>query len=262
MTESKNNVERQQELSAFLHRCPCSHRSSVDLHARTLPTLKVTDYICSSLIASLDAFVALIAIPLVYWLFIRRGISGLALDRPVTTTVGDDTNSHPSNMPNIAVEVTKASSPSLTSHRSTAVLIVVDVQNDFISGSLKAHKAAKIIQPVNNAIRIAASRGMLIVFTRDWHPKEHWSFKENDGPYDTHCLMGEPGSQFPKELHVPPDSLVVNFGVNPGDVGYSALENASLAALVNNPNIDAVYVVGIALNYCVQSTSVSLAVGG
>ena len=204
-----------------------------------------------------DAFVALIAIPVLYWLFIRRGIAGLvvATTTPTTSEIADPHTS----MPSIAQEVTKAASPDIPTAGSSAILIVVDVQNDFISGSLQAHKAAKTIQPINNAIRIAESRGMLIAFTKDWHPKDHWSFKENDGPYATHCVQGTNGAKLADELHVPPDSVMIHFGVKSGDVGYSALENKSLAALVAHPHIDSVYVVGIALNYCVLSTCVSAA---
>jgi len=39
----------------------------------------------------------------------------------------------------------------------TNVLVVVDVQEDFISGSLKAHDASSIIKPLNSAIRMAES---------------------------------------------------------------------------------------------------------
>lgn len=201
-----------------------------------------------------DAFVALVAIPVLYWLFVRRGIPGLVVEQSVNYS----TDNQQAHMPNIPVEVIKASSPSAPSKGPNAVLVVVDVQNDFISGSLQAYKAHKAIQPINNAIRIAESHGMVIVFTKDWHPEDHWSFKENRGPYPTHCVRNTPGAELSDNLHIPLSSLKIHFGVNAGDVGYSALENASLAMLVDNPRIEAVYVVGIALNYCVLSTCVSL----
>ncbi len=208
-----------------------------------------------------DAFVALIAIPVVYWLFIRRGIVGVRVDESVppgpqiTEAAPDDTTF----MPSIPSEAEKAGIAETAPDGHSSMLVVVDVQHDFIDGSLQAHKAARIIQHVNNSIRIAKSHGMLVVFTRDWHPEDHWSFKKNGGPYKTHCVMDTPGAAIPKKVGVPPESLLVNFGVNPGDIAYSALENPSLTTLIRNPSVEIVYVVGIALNYCVKCTCISIA---
>lgn len=208
-----------------------------------------------------DAFVALIAFPLLYWLFIRRGISGLTLDASESTRIDIRTNEKggaESIMPVIASEIRKAHEVVAALPETTSALLVVDVQNDFIFGSLKAYKPHKIFKPVNNAISIAKSKGMLIVFTKDWHPRDHFSFKENGGEYDRHCVIDDDGAAIPKEINQPPDSLHVHFGVNAGDVAYSALENSALAVLLDNPRVKKVYVVGIALNYCVQGTCITL----
>jgi nicotinamidase/pyrazinamidase len=204
-----------------------------------------------------DAFVALIAIPVLYWLFIRRGIHGLAVESPISKSL--DKTAPDSSMPIIAAEIAKAAAPAVSKILPCAILIVVDVQNDFITGALPAYKASRSIQAINNAIRIAESRGMLIVFTKDWHPEDHWSFKKNKGPYETHCVHGTHGAELSDDLHVPPDSVMIHFGVKTGDVGYSALENKVLETLVAHSQIESVYVVGIALNYCVLSTCVSVA---
>ncbi|WP_261344289.1 isochorismatase family protein [Stieleria varia] len=157
-------------------------------------------------------------------------------------------------MQNIPSEVAKASIPETVGVDASRVLVVVDVQNDFISGSLKAHKPNKVLQPVNDAIKLAQSNGLLVIFTRDWHPEDHWSFQR----HARHCVMNTPGAEISDKIDVPPDSLVVNFGVNQGDVAYSALENPSLTMLLDNPKIESVYVIGIALNYCVKCTCLSI----
>ena len=64
-----------------------------------------------------------------------------------------------------------------------SALIVIDVQNDFISGSLALHNApakqkGEQVVPVINEI-LDKHLFDLIVYTQDWHPKNHISFFEN-----------------------------------------------------------------------------------
>lgn len=151
-------------------------------------------------------------------------------------------------------EVMKAASEEPELDEKRDVLIVVDVQCDFISGPLKAHDTAKIIQPLNTAISIAESKEMLIIFTKDWHPQNHCSFKENGGPWPTHCVMGTMGAELLSDIWRPPASVVFEFGVHPESLGYSPLENIALDLVVSNPQVRTVYVAGIALEYCVQAT--------
>ena len=78
------------------------------------------------------------------------------------------------------------------------ILIVVDYQFDFchpdgalyIEGAEKLHD--KIMQLQKSCIKT--------IFTRDWHPKEHCSFKENGGIWPTHCIAGTWGAEIPKAL--------------------------------------------------------------
>ena len=64
------------------------------------------------------------------------------------------------------------------------ILLVVDVQRDFIDGSLAVPGAEAII-PEINGIKNGAD---LVYFTLDWHPKDHCSFKANGGQWPEHCV--------------------------------------------------------------------------
>ncbi len=61
--------------------------------------------------------------------------------------------------------------------------MIVDVQNDFISGTLalkncpSGHNAEEIIPVINKLIREASFN--TIAYTLDWHPENHCSFIEN-----------------------------------------------------------------------------------
>ena len=206
-----------------------------------------------------DAIVALIAIPIIYWLFYRRGLANMG-DCPLLAKQNDGTaatqplTNGAGFMRVIPEEISKAASDDQEPQVEQDLLVVVDMQHDFINGSLKAHNAVNIIQPVNNAIHMAEAAGMQVVFTRDWHPADHWSFEENGGPWSSHCIMNTRGADLSPDVYRPNSSVVLDFGMEPGTAGYSAFENAVLDLLVSNPQVRNVYVIGIALEYCVQAT--------
>ena len=57
--------------------------------------------------------------------------------------------------------------------------VIVDVQQDFCEGgALEVPNAESLIKPLNIAIQKAVDLGMLTIFTRDWHPKDHSSFSK------------------------------------------------------------------------------------
>uniref|UniRef100_A0A6G1S8B6 nicotinamidase n=1 Tax=Aceria tosichella TaxID=561515 RepID=A0A6G1S8B6_9ACAR len=64
-------------------------------------------------------------------------------------------------------------------------LVVVDVQNDFIDGSLALingpakQDGAEVIPVVNNLIEAFHAHKAAVVYTQDWHPQDHVSFHEN-----------------------------------------------------------------------------------
>ena len=70
----------------------------------------------------------------------------------------------------------------------TTALIVVDVQNDFVSGTLAVPGAKDIIENVNAHIAAADNKDAPIFFTKDWHMPKHPSFKEQGGPWPPHCV--------------------------------------------------------------------------
>lgn len=69
-----------------------------------------------------------------------------------------------------------------TFHRSRA-LVVVDVQNDFIDGSLALingpaeQDGAEVVPAINNLLR--SCQFQAVVYTQDWHPLDHIGFHEN-----------------------------------------------------------------------------------
>jgi len=85
--------------------------------------------------------------------------------------------------------------------RKGDVLVVVDMQNDFIPGAkgggrLGTSEGKQISPLICDLIAAAAASGARIVATRDYHPRSHFSFDANGGCLPVHCVQGCPGSHF------------------------------------------------------------------
>ncbi|CAA9498784.1 MAG: Nicotinamidase [uncultured Solirubrobacterales bacterium] len=133
--------------------------------------------------------------------------------------------------------------------------MIVDFQNDFAApdGALSVPGGDEIAGRINELA--AADRFELVVATRDWHPPDHCSFKEQGGPWPVHCVQGTGGA----ELHPTLDSGRVDVLFDTGHErdleGYSAFERPELGRLLREKAIDAVYVAGLATNICVRGTA-------
>lgn len=131
-------------------------------------------------------------------------------------------------------------------------LIVVDVQNDFCAGgALPVPDGDAVVGPVN---RLAAEYPF-VVATRDWHPPNHDSFREQGGPWPAHCVQGTGGAELHPKLHTSEIDAVVDAGREPGDEGYSGFEHTELERLLREQGVDTVHVAGLALDYCVKETA-------
>jgi nicotinamidase/pyrazinamidase len=131
-------------------------------------------------------------------------------------------------------------------------LIVVDVQNDFCpGGTLAVPGGDAVVGPAN---RLAAQSGFVIA-TRDWHPPDHGSFAAQGGSWPVHCVAGSSGA----ELHAGIDRGLIDAVVDKGQArdreGYSGFEGTELERLLREHDVDAVDVVGLALDYCVRATA-------
>jgi nicotinamidase/pyrazinamidase len=142
--------------------------------------------------------------------------------------------------------------------RRRDALIVVDVQNDFFEdGSLAVPDAESLVAPLNEAIAGAIAAGMTVVYAQDWHPLNHKSFGfYPGGEWPVHCVQYTAGAAFHPQLIERREVEVIQFGIDADKDGYSPYENPRMDALINRTHIETIYVVGIALEYCVFETCV------
>jgi nicotinamidase/pyrazinamidase len=153
-------------------------------------------------------------------------------------------------------------------------LIVVDVQNAFVSGGTLPVKDGEAVVPVINKLSAGFQN---IVVTQDWHTAGHASFASSHPgkkPFDTtelsygmqvlwpdHCVQGTDDAALHKDLKLPTAQIVIRKGFHKGVDSYSAFNEADhktttgLAAYLNARCINTLYITGLATDFCVAWTA-------
>jgi len=181
-------------------------------------------------------------------------------------------------------------------------LLVIDVQNCFLTGGSLPVSGGEDVIPIINQLR---QKFEVVAFTRDWHCQQHVSFAsmhkglepfdeislnydingklcktpttniservctEDEIEYEVkqqvfvdHCIMNTPDAALTSELEIKEtQDIFVNKG-NICDVdSYSAFHNnggfgnTEMEEELDKKNVGKIYVVGIALDYCVWYTA-------
>jgi len=134
-------------------------------------------------------------------------------------------------------------------------LIVVDLQNDFLSGgSLAVPNADEIIPVLNRYLEAFQKQALLIIATRDWHPPSHCSFKNRGGLWPVHCVAGTPGAAFGPGLSLPPSTVIISKARFVDRDAYSGFERTELEARLRLAGAHRLFVGGLATDYCVLHT--------
>jgi len=134
-------------------------------------------------------------------------------------------------------------------------LVIVDLQNDFLTGGSLAVPGGDGVIPVLNVwIRRFRAAGQPIFATRDWHPVDHCSFLDRGGPWPAHCVAGTIGARFSSELTLPPDVIVISKGTKPSKDAYSGFDGTDLAVQLRQAGVGRLFLGGLATDYCVRAT--------
>jgi nicotinamidase/pyrazinamidase len=168
-----------------------------------------------------------------------------------------------------------AESSSAVTPDAKSVLIVVDVQNGFVTGGKLAVARGEEVVPVINRIASAFEN---VVITQDWHPAGHASFaashvgksafETTEMPYGTqvlwpeHCVQGTFDAELHADLDIPHAQMIVRKGYHPGVDSYSAFQEADrktqtgLAGYLKERGLTRVFVTGLATDFCVAWTAI------
>jgi nicotinamidase/pyrazinamidase len=142
-------------------------------------------------------------------------------------------------------------------------LLVVDVQRDFCpGGALPVRQGDAIIRPLNGVIQKFETENLPIVFTRDWHPANHISFKAQGGIWPPHCVKNTMGAEFHPDLRIPKTAVIVSKATEPRQEAYSGFEGTDLANILRRSGAEEVLIGGLATDYCVLNTALDAVENG
>ena len=134
-------------------------------------------------------------------------------------------------------------------------LLVVDVQRDFLpGGSLAVPDGARVLAPLNRWMALFANRGLPVFATRDWHPRDHCSFRAQGGVWPDHCVAGSAGAAFPEALQLPARTLLVSKATRADQEAYSGFAGTDLERRLRDEGVRRLFVGGLATDYCVAQT--------
>ena len=124
------------------------------------------------------------------------------------------------------------------------ILIVVDMQNDFIDGALGTTEAVAIVPYVKSLIENFDGK---VFFTRDTHFEDYMQTQEGKNLPVPHCIKGTDGWQIRPEL----DALRKTEAIDKLTFGSSELA----AILGKEERIDGITFVGLCTDICVISNA-------
>lgn len=177
---------------------------------------------------------------------------------------------------------------------SKPALLVIDIQHDFLPGGcLAVADGDKIIPGVLDLLDCNKYHWSTIVYSQDWHPKDHTSFASNHAdtkPFEQiemtstkdpsvksletvwpdHCVQHTSGANFPQSLidkfkEIPVPKTIVQKGQLQDRDYYSAFNDiweddfTELGPFLKEKGVTDVFVVGLAYDYCVKFSSESAA---
>ena len=121
-------------------------------------------------------------------------------------------------------------------------LIVIDMQVDFISGSLGSHSAVSIVKNVKNKIDNFSGK---VIFTRDTHGEDYLNTQEGAKLPVKHCIKGTSGWQICDEL-IPYAKTIVD------KVTFGSTELPEILRAYGEP-IEEIHLCGLCTDICVIS---------
>ncbi len=135
------------------------------------------------------------------------------------------------------------------------VLLVTDIQNDFLpGGSLAVAGGDEVVPVLNRYIDAFLAQGLPVYATRDWHPAGHCSFIAQGGVWPVHCVAGTHGAAFASTLALPADTTVISKATLLDQEAYSSFQGTDLDSRLRAAGIRRLFIGGLTTDYCVLST--------
>jgi len=124
-------------------------------------------------------------------------------------------------------------------------LIVIDMLNDFVTGSLKCERAQRIIPNIRRLIEAARRKGLPVIYANDSHLEGDFEL----GRWGPHAMAGTEGAQVIPELAPAPGDIVIEKHV------YSGFFETPLDTILRSRGVDTVILTGLHTHLCVRHTA-------
>ncbi|MDO5409778.1 MAG: isochorismatase family cysteine hydrolase [Lachnospiraceae bacterium] len=127
------------------------------------------------------------------------------------------------------------------------LLVVVDMQVDFVNGSLGTAEAVSIVPAVVNKITAELENGSTVVFTKDTHFENYLETQEGKNLPVVHCVKGTEGWELVPELRkLAAERMVIE------KVTFGSTKLAHYAA---QNQFDEIELIGLCTDICVISNA-------
>jgi len=140
---------------------------------------------------------------------------------------------------------------------SSDALLITDVQKDFLpGGALPVPSGDEIIPVLNEYAKLFENAKAHVFASRDWHPRNHCSFKQQGGPWPPHCVQNTKGAKFSADLRLPEGTVVISKATDPERESYSVFDGTNFENELRKRGVRRLFVGGLATDYCVVNTVV------
>lgn len=131
------------------------------------------------------------------------------------------------------------------------VLVVVDMQNDFITGALGSEEARAIVPKVVRKVDLEIEKGSVIMYTMDTHYEDYLQTPEGKMLPVPHCIITTDGWRIIPELE-----FIVNRALCWEKNIFGSVDLC--AELAENDDITEVEFIGVCTDICVISNAIML----
>lgn len=139
------------------------------------------------------------------------------------------------------------------------ILVVIDMQNDFIDGALGSQEAINIVPNVIEKIQTYQQEGNAIYFTQDTHKEDYLQTQEGKNLPVLHCIKGTTGWNLHASINELAEKIqadkkepvIFEKGIFGGENLAQVLRN-----LIDEPSETEIELIGLCTDICVLSNAI------
>lgn len=129
------------------------------------------------------------------------------------------------------------------------ILVVTDMQNDFIDGALGTKESLQIVDSVKAKIDSYLAASETVIYTQDTHTRDYLKTQEGQKLPVEHCIEGTLGWEISKRVYVSECQVIKK-------PSFGSLKLAELISEMKD--IESIEVIGLCTDICVISNAMIL----